>query len=175
LLVAGVQRANSHIAGISRRHRDMRGMGTTFVGLLVVEDRLVIAHVGDSRVYRLRGQELDLLTEDHSLLNDLIRRGMWDPAEVDVFPHRNVITRAVGTDDELEVDTRIEVPQPGDVYLLCSDGLHGIVDHQQIASVLLTHQDLTLAAVRLIDLAYDHGGPDNVTVVILRVTGMAAQ
>jgi protein phosphatase len=172
LLVASIQRANALIASISRRHADKQGMGTTFAGLLVAEDQLVIAHVGDTRVYRLRDRRLDLLTEDHSLLNEFIRRGMWDPAEADVFPYPNVITRAVGTHDELEVASRVEVPQPGDVFLICSDGLHGLVDHREIASVLLKYDDLTLAVGRLIDLANRHGGHDNITAVLVRVTAV---
>ncbi len=113
LLIAGIQRANTHIFNISQRHHDKRGMGTTFAGLLALDHRLVIAHVGDSRVYRLRGRRLDLLTEDHSLLNACIQAGVWDPAEAETFPQRNMITRAVGVEEELEVDTRIDVPQPG--------------------------------------------------------------
>jgi protein phosphatase len=177
VLLAGIHRANALILSISRRYKDKAGMGTTFAGLLKLEDRMVIAHVGDSRVYRLRGRVLDLLTEDHSLLNECIRAGVWspdnDPAD---FPHRNMISRAVGTADALEVDTRFDLPQPGDVYLICSDGLHGIVDDdRRIASVLLAHDDLTVAVERLIELAYECGGHDNVTAVLVRVTDVDAR
>jgi PPM family protein phosphatase len=175
LLVAAINYANNRIHGRAIQEFTCHGMGTTFAGILALEDRLVIAHVGDSRVYRFRDRQLDLLTEDHSLLNDFIRRGKWNPAEADVFPHRNIITRAVGADEELEVDTRIEELQPGDVYVICSDGLHGMVDHRQIASVLHKHQDLTVAAARLIDLANDKGGLDNITAVLVRVTGTGAR
>ena len=175
LLVAGIQRANTHIFNISQRYPDKRGMGTTFAGLLALDDRLVIVHVGDSRVYRLRGRRLDLLTEDHSMLNAFIQAGMWDPEEADTFPHRNAITRAVGVDDELEVDTRVDVPHPGDTYMLCSDGLHGVLDDRQLATVLLKEEDLTVAVARLIELANDNGGPDNVTVVLVRIAGSAAR
>jgi protein phosphatase len=167
LLVAGLQRANSHILNIARRYPDKQGMGTTFAGLLVLRDRVVIAHVGDSRVYRLRGRRLDLLTEDHSLLNEFIRRGMWNPDEADAFPHPNMITRAVGTDETLEVDTRVDAPQPGDLYLICSDGLTGMVDDRQLVSVLLSHGDLAVAVARLIDLANDNGGHDNITALLV--------
>ena len=171
VLVAGIQRANSHLLNISRSYADKAGMATTFTGLLVLRDRVVIAHVGDSRVYRLRGRRLDLLTEDHSLLNEFIRAGLWNPDEADAFPHPNAITRAVGTDDTLEVDTRIDAPQPGDLYLICSDGLTGTVDDRRIASVLLSHGDLTVAVARLIDLANDNGGHDNITALLVRVIG----
>jgi protein phosphatase len=168
LMIGGVQRANSRILDAANRDPAKQGMGTTFVGLLAFRDRIVIAHVGDSRVYRLRGRELTQMTEDHSLLNDVIRAGMWDPEDADVFPHRNVITRAVGTDEVLEVDTRIDSPLPGDVYLLCSDGLSEMVRHAELASILLENPDLTQAAARLVEKANDYGGFDNITVVLVR-------
>ena len=171
-LIAGIHRANSHILSISRRYADKAGMGTTFAGLLVLDDRLVIAHVGDSRVYRLRGRRFDLLTEDHSLLNAWVHAGVWNPEDSATFPHPNVITRAIGLEDQLEVDTRLEAPQVGDVYLICSDGLHGMLDHRELASVLLQYEDLTLAVERLIELANDRGGLDNITAVLVRITGV---
>jgi protein phosphatase len=109
------------------------------------------------------------LTEDHTLLNAFIQAGRWDPDSTKPFPHQNVITRAVGTADDLEVDTRVDIPEPGDVYLICSDGLHGVLDDQQLAAVLLKHHDLTLAVARLIELTNDRGGPDNITAVLVRV------
>jgi protein phosphatase len=180
LLIAGLQHANSHILGISRRHQDKQGqdkqgMGTTFAGVLALDDRVVIAHVGDSRVYRLRERRLDLLTEDHSLLNAWIRAGAWDPADAAAFPYPNAITRAVGMEDQLEVDTRVDAARPGDVYLVCSDGLHGVLEVREIASVLLKHEDLTLAVERLIENANDKGGPDNITAVLARITGVGAR
>jgi serine/threonine protein phosphatase PrpC len=158
LLVAGIKRANSLIHGAARRAGQSKGMGTTFAGILVLDDRVVIAHVGDSRVYRLRGHQLDLLTEDHSLLNQSIRNGTWDPAEADAFPAPNVITRAVGSDEDLEVDTRIDGLVPGDVYLICSDGLHGLVGARELASIMIEYTDVTQAVTRLIELANDYGG-----------------
>jgi protein phosphatase len=175
LLNAGLQRANTRIRGLASCELDKAGMGTTFAGILAVADRLVIAHVGDSRVYRLRGRRLDLLTEDHSLLNAFVRAGLWNPDEGQPFPHPNVITRAIGGEDTLDVELRVDVPARGDVYLICSDGLHGMVDDREIASVLLKHDDLTQAAFRLIELANDNGGLDNITVVLLRVVGSAAR
>jgi serine/threonine protein phosphatase PrpC len=171
LLIAGLQRANGRILDIARRDPAKQGMGTTFAGLLALRDRIVIAHVGDSRVYRLRGRQLTQMTEDHSLLNEMIRAGQWDPAEADSFPRRNVITRAVGTEEALEVDTRIDAPAPGDVYLLCSDGLSEMVPHAELTSILLQYSDLTQAATRLIEAANDHGGLDNITAVLVRCRG----
>jgi protein phosphatase len=168
LLIAGLERANSLIRNVARLDPKKRGMGTTFAGVLVVGDRILIAHVGDSRVYRLRGRQLHQMTEDHSLLNAMIRTGQWDPADADSFPKRNVITRAIGAEEELDVDTRIDAPLPGDVYLLCSDGLSEMIQHDELASILLKHPDLTQAAARLIEAANDRGGYDNITAVLLR-------
>ena len=175
LLVDAILRAHTHISGISVRNAYEKGMGTTFAGLLVLDDRLVIAHVGDSRVYRLRQHRLDLLTEDHSLLNDHIRDGRWDPADADRFPWPHVVTQAVGTLDEnrmplkLDVTTRDEVPQEGDVYLICSDGLHGMLNRHEIAATLRLNPDVTVAVHRLIELANDGGGIDNISAVVVRI------
>jgi serine/threonine protein phosphatase PrpC len=171
LLIAGLQRANHRIARRARREPDKKGMGTTFVGLLVLENRVVIAHVGDSRAYRLRGDRLDLLTEDHSLLNSYIRAGEWDPANSHNFPLPSYITRAVGTEDDLAVDTQLRTLAPGDVYLLCSDGLTDMVGGAEVVSTLRKYQDLTQAAQRLVDAANARGGHDNITVVLVRWLG----
>jgi protein phosphatase len=175
LLNAGLQRANTHVRGLASCDPEKAGMGTTFAGVLALPDRVVIAHVGDSRVYRLRGRRFDLLTEDHSLLNEFIRAGLWSPEEKDPFPHPNVITRAIGSHDELDVEMRVDAPQPGDVYLVCSDGLHGMVSAPEIAAILLKHDDLTRAAARLVELANKNGGLDNITVVLVRVVETVAR
>lgn len=169
LLRAALTRANGHIRRAAERAKQAKGMGTTFAGILVLQDRLVIAHVGDSRVYRLRGRQFDLLTQDHSLLNKLVHEGKWDPAEADAFPAPNAITRALGGDDELEVDTLTEVPEPDDTYLICSDGLHGMVKPRDLASIILKAADLTQAVSRMIERANDNGGHDNITAVLVRV------
>ena len=169
LVKASLQRAHSRILAAGRKDAEKKGMCTTFAGILTLEDRVVIAHVGDSRVYRFRQRQLDLLTEDHSLLNECIRRGAWDPAKADDFPNGNLITRAVGVSEELEVDTRFDTPLPGDVYLICSDGLHGMLRHPDLASILLKHADPTQAVTRLIEAANDRGGHDNITAVVVRL------
>ena len=178
LMHAGLQRANTRIRGVASCEPDKAGMGTTFAAVLALADRVVIMHVGDSRVYRLRGRRFEQLTEDHNLLNEFIHAGLWDPEDdVANFPHPNphAITRAVGGEDELEVDARIDAPQRGDVYLVCSDGLYGMVDDRTLKSVLLQHQDLTLAVARLIELANENGGLDNITAVLVRITGVSGQ
>ncbi len=174
VLIAGVHRAHARIADLAQRDPKKAGMGTTFVGLLVVEGEMVIAHVGDSRVYRFRNEQLDQLTEDHSLLNACIKAGKWDPCEADVFPCPNIITRAVGVndpDEAFQVDTCVVTPLPGDVYLLCSDGLTNMLDRTSLLSILLKYPDVTQATERLIEAANEQGGTDNITAVLVRWVG----
>src|SRR5262249_55421439 len=141
LLVAGIQRANERIFRAGSTDPAREGMGTTFAGVVAAGEQVAIAHVGDSRVYRLRDRRLDLMTEDHSLLNAFIRVGRLDPAHAQFFPYPNILTRALGTDETVEVDTSVGVAMPGDIMLLCSDGLWGVVEHREIASILLKHRD----------------------------------
>jgi protein phosphatase len=169
LLVGGVQRANYLIRNAVLLEEWRQGMGTTFAGILVLGDRIVIAHVGDSRVYRLRGRRLDLLTEDHSLTNEYIRAGILKPEDAPTFAYRHVLSRAIDGSEQVEVETRFDAAMPGDVFALCSDGLHGLVDHPEIARVLLSGRDLACAADRLIDAANANGGEDNITVVLVRI------
>jgi protein phosphatase len=173
LLNAGLQRANTRIVGLARQDTDMQGMGTTFAGLLVLAEHVVIAHVGDSRVYRLRGPHFDQLTEDHSLLNEQIRAGLADPDHAHSFPNRHTITRAVGGHEQLDVEFRFDEPAPDDLYLLCTDGLSNMLYRQEIASILCKYPDLTRATSELIDAANGRGGVDNVTAVLVRWLGAA--
>ena len=167
--VAGVQLANARIYARGCREPALRGMGTTFAGILFSDDHAVIAHVGDSRVYRLRGQRLELLTEDHSFLNDQIRAGLVAPEDAHAFPFKNIISRSVGPHAAVDVDTCVEHVQPGDIYLLCSDGLCGVIDHDELTAMLVKQPELCLAAGAMIDRTNDLGGPDNITVVLVRV------
>ncbi|WP_437674716.1 Stp1/IreP family PP2C-type Ser/Thr phosphatase [Sorangium sp. So ce131] len=168
LLVAGIQLANGRIYAAARRDREKRGMGTTFVAALARDSHVAIAHVGDSRAYRLRDRRLELLTRDHSLVNECIRLGHLLPEQASSFPLQHVITRALGTDEAVEVETRIDSIESGDVLLLCSDGLSGVVSAQDIASILEEHPDPRNAASRLVARANENGGPDNVTCVVAR-------
>jgi len=146
-----------------------RGMGTTFVGLLLLSRKAVVAHVGDSRAYRLRDGVLERLTRDHSLANHLVERGYLRPEDVATYPRRNVITRAIGTHESVEVDTRIVDIRPGDTFLLCSDGLHGEVPDREIADLLQQPGLPTTVVGRLIDRAIEAGGNDNITAVLVRL------
>jgi protein phosphatase len=173
LLVAGIQLANGRIFAAARRDREKRGMGTTFAAALARDGYVAIAHVGDSRVYRYRKKRLDLLTRDHSLLNECLRLGHILPEDAAAFPLQHVITRALGTEESVEVETRIDEVARGDVLLLCSDGLSGTVEPAEIAQILDNHRDLGDAAARLITRANEHGGPDNVTCILVRWTSDA--
>jgi protein phosphatase len=173
-LVAAVERANTRVHAAACADRGKAGMGTTFTGVLVMGDRLGLAHVGDSRVYRLRGGRLDRLTLDHSLVEESVRRGLITPEEAERSPHKHVITRAIGTDETVQVDRRLVTIELGDVFLLATDGLHGVVGDDDIAGILQTERDLTRAASQLVEATLDGGAPDNVTAVLLRVVGDGA-
>ncbi|MCC6521110.1 MAG: Stp1/IreP family PP2C-type Ser/Thr phosphatase [Polyangiaceae bacterium] len=169
-LITGVKLANLRIYEAAQRDGKKRGMGTTYVSLFAAEDGVFIAHVGDSRCYRFRAGRLEPMTEDHSLLNDYIKMKRLTPEEIENFPHKNVIVRALGMKDTVKVDTRYEQPQPMDTFLLCSDGLSGPVPDDQITEILGTHGDIKVAGSKLIERANENGGPDNITVVLVRWT-----
>lgn len=168
LLLDAIQRANHCIHGAGLRARAYQGMGTTVAALLACGHRAALAHVGDSRVYRMRGGHLAQLTEDHSLFNECVRAGKADPDRPDAFEYKHVITRAVGIEPSVEIDARLVDAAPGDTFLLCSDGLCGVVPHEELAAILTTHVDLDEAVERLIARANELGGPDNVTAVLVR-------
>jgi protein phosphatase len=171
-LITSIKLANLRIFEAAQRDPKLRGMGTTVVGILVVDDGVLIAHVGDSRVYRVRDGRLDQLTEDHSLLNDYIKMKRLSEEEIANFPHKNVIVRALGMKETVKVDTQIDKPQPGDIYALCSDGLCGPASDEEIREIILQHSDLKTASQKLIERANEHGGPDNITVVLAKVMGV---
>jgi protein phosphatase len=167
-LITGIKLANLRIYESAQRDARQRGMGTTIVTMFAVEDGVYVAHVGDSRVYRIRDGKIEQLTEDHSLLNDYIKMKRLTPEEIANFPHKNVIVRALGMKDTVKVDTRYEQPRANDVYLLCSDGLSGPVSDDEMLQITTTAPDLKTAASRLIEQANKAGGPDNITVVLAR-------
>lgn len=168
-MVTGVMLANLEIWERSQREARFKGMGTTCVALYFLDDHLIIGHVGDSRCYRVRGTELTQMTEDHSLINDYIRMKRVTPEEAENWPHKNVIVRALGMKESVQVDIFTEVPRVGDTYMLCSDGLTGMLKDDQIQHVLMTEKDLDRAVDRLITAANEEGGVDNISVVLARV------
>ncbi len=167
-LITGIKLANLRIYETAQRESGKRGMGTTIVVLFAVEEGVYVAHVGDSRIYRVRDGKIEQLTEDHSLLNDYIKMKRLTPEEIANFPHKNVIVRALGMKDTVKVDTRFEAPRQGDVYILCSDGLSGPVEDPEMLEIVTKHADLKTAASKLIERANENGGPDNITAVLAR-------
>ena len=167
-LITGIKLANLRIYESAQRDPRQRGMGTTIVTMFAVEDGVYVAHVGDSRSYRVRDAKLEQLTEDHSLLNDYIKMKRLSAEEIANFPHKNVIVRALGMKDTVKVDTRYEQPRVGDTYVLCSDGLSGPVTDPELLEIVTTTPDIKAAATKLIEKANAAGGPDNITVVLAR-------
>jgi protein phosphatase len=168
LLHASVEHANARLHAVAVADPTKKGMGTTLAALLVLGDRVAVAHVGDTRVYGLRGRRLQQLTSDHTLVNEYVNAGIMTRDDAAASPIRHMLSRALGTAATVEVDARLWAVEPGDTFLLASDGLHGVVDDATIASILLRERELTLAAGRLVDRANDLGGPDNITVVLVR-------
>jgi len=166
--------ANAHIHELSHSNAEQAGMGTTLTALYVGEQEVSIAHVGDSRAYCLRDGALERLTDDHSLVDELMRQGRLTPEEAVEHPQRSVITRALGPEAAVEVDTNSYPARAGDVYLLCSDGLTTMVGEEQLAAVLLAHPHLRNAGEALIAAANEAGGRDNITVVLLRLEEVGA-
>ncbi|HXV33815.1 MAG TPA: Stp1/IreP family PP2C-type Ser/Thr phosphatase [Gaiellaceae bacterium] len=170
-----IQEANRRI--YERAHADsgFSGMGTTVTAALLLGGRVTIGHVGDSRAYRIRDGALEQLTDDHSLVGDLMRSGRLTPEEAEAHPQRSVITRALGTDPEVDVDTVTVDVRPGDLFLLCSDGLTTMVGDEDILGILAAAPTLDDAARELVRAANTGGGEDNVTVVLFRVEGEAVE
>ena len=168
-LAALAREANARIHELSHANAEQAGMGTTLTAVYVGEQEVAIAHVGDSRAYCLRDGQLLRLTDDHSLVDELMRQGRLTPEEAVEHPQRSVITRALGPEGIVEVDTRSFQARAGDVYLLCSDGLTTMLSEEQIAAVLLAHEQLRDAGEALIAAANQAGGRDNITVVLIRL------
>lgn len=170
-VTALIQEANRRVYERSSEDAAASGMGTTITAALVGEDgRVAIGHVGDSRAYLLRGAQLDQLTEDHSLVAELVRTGKLSAAEAETHPQRSVITRALGTDPDVDVDTFTIEARPGDLFLICSDGLTTMVDDDEILRTIEEHRgDLNAAAKTLVRKANRGGGEDNITVLFFEI------
>src|SRR3984885_11334038 len=160
--------ANHSVHRSAEQNPARAGMGTTLVAMATRGNHAWVAHVGDSRCYRLRDDRLERLTHDHSLVDEQVRLGQLTPAQAETSPMRNVITRAVGTQDEVDADVIDFVVAPGDLYLLASDGLMREVDDQHIAGILHTAEDLQQTCAQLIETANQAGGRDNITCVLVR-------
>lgn len=175
-VLSSIRLANSRILERSTRSRDLQGMGTTVVCALFnpAQNRMIVAHVGDSRVYRMRNRFLTQLTRDHSLFNDYLT-AMPDLSEEQrsELP-RNVITRALGMQEDIAIDLQSDESQAGDVYVLCSDGLSGMLEDDDIVDVLCGTDDLEKACRLLVRRANENGGEDNVTALLVRLDALDA-
>jgi PPM family protein phosphatase len=170
-VVALIQEANRRVYERSSEDANVSGMGTTMTVALVEDGGVVFGHVGDSRAYLVRDGVLEQLTQDHSLVAELVRGGKLSPEEAEHHPQRSVITRALGTDPDVDVDTFTVPDQNGDVFLICSDGLTTMIGDDTIERVLTENgSDLGSAAEELVRLANKAGGEDNITVVAFEVT-----
>lgn len=163
-------KANAAIYRTAKSQPQYSGMGTTLVTALFFDNRLAVGHVGDSRLYRLRGEELTQITRDHSLLQEQIDSGLLTKEQARFSQNKNLVTRAVGIDPEVETEVHVHDVAEGDIYLLCSDGLSDMVQDEDIQATLdAMRSNLPLAAGQLVQLANDCGGRDNISVILVRV------
>ena len=169
-----IQEANRRVYDRSSSDPHTSGMGTTITVALVDDGTVAFGHVGDSRAYLIRDRTIEQITEDHSLVNELLKTGKLSPEEADTHPQKSVITRALGTDPDVDADTFTIAAEPGDVFLLCSDGLTNMVDEDAILDLLeRDREDLDAALRALVRAANRGGGEDNITVVAFEITDPA--
>ena len=172
LIRNAVSRANSTIYNTAQADEQCKGMGTTVVTAITYEDKISIAHVGDSRLYRLRDNDFKQITKDHSLVQELIDRGLFSPEEAEQNAPKNLVTRALGIGAKVEIDVIEDELAIGDIYLLCSDGLTDMVKDEEIHLTLGKYSgNLAQAADKLVEIANKYGGKDNISVILARVTG----
>ena len=167
-LMAAVRMANTRVLEAMRKDARLRGMGTTVVACLADEDTMSVAHVGDSRAYLIRDKNISRITNDHSWVFEQVQAGMLTEAEAEKHPLRNVITRALGGALQVSPDASEIECKPGDVYLLCSDGLTGMVPEDEILRVVMESENVEKACQQLIDEANERGGLDNITAILVK-------
>jgi PPM family protein phosphatase len=170
LLEEQIARANSAIFSTSQNNPECAGMGTTLVVCLYYDNFMTVAHIGDSRLYRLRGEAMEQVTRDHSLLQEQLDSGLITPEEAKLSQNKNLVTRALGIDPTVEPELHVYETQPDDIYLLCSDGLSDMVDDEEIRLTLITLKtNPSLTVQQLIQAANDNGGRDNISAMLIRV------
>ena len=174
VVLEAIRKANSAIYEAGHENPDREGMGSTVVVAAFYDDRICIGHVGDSRLYRLRNNTLEQITKDHSVVQELVNRGIFTAEEARQSVARNLVTRALGVDAVIEADVSEEPVRDGDIYLLCSDGLNDVLPDEQICAIVNRHGvDLDAAAHELVDRANQGGGPDNISVILARISAEA--
>jgi PPM family protein phosphatase len=166
-LKQAIEKANEDIYEFASQKENYHGMGTTVVAIIASQELLIIGHIGDSRAYKITNESITQLTEDHSLVYELVKNGQITLEEADHHPRRNWITRALGTEPGVEVDLYEYAWRPGETILICSDGLSGLVESSEIWNIVKSHANVEESAKKLIQGALDAGGDDNVTVVLL--------
>ncbi|MCR8656119.1 Stp1/IreP family PP2C-type Ser/Thr phosphatase [Paenibacillus endoradicis] len=171
LMRIAIRQANDEIFQLAKHMEQYHNMGTTIVAALLWDHMIIVGHVGDSRAYRINEQGIHQLTEDHSLVNALVQSGQLTAEEAEHHPRKNVLTRAIGTDDDVEVDVRIIEWDSRDILLLCSDGLSNRVSESQLHQIVMSQQPLATSADQLILLANEAGGEDNITLVLYDQNG----
>ena len=170
LIINAVKNANDAIYHVSQTQPQCAGMCTTLVVGLFTNNKLLVGHIGDSRMYRLRSQTLMQITEDHSILQEQIKAGLITQEQAKYSTNKNLVTRALGADSEVELELKEYEVEEGDLYLLCSDGLTDLVDDERIQSTLnMVSLDLTTAAEMLVEMANDSGGKDNISVILIKL------
>jgi protein phosphatase len=163
-----VARANAAIYQTSQNNPECAGMGTTLIVCLFYDNFVVVAHIGDSRVYRLRGDEMNQVTRDHSLLQEQIDSGLISKEQARLSSNKNLVTRALGIDPQVDAEIHVYEAEPGDLYLLCSDGLNDMVEDEEIRLTMVTlRNNLALTTQQLVQAANDNGGRDNVSVILI--------
>lgn len=168
VLRGAVERACLAIFKAAQEDPRLNGMGTTVISLLVKGNHALFAHVGDSRAYLVRGELIQQISEDHSLVNEQIKAGMITPEEARHSRYKNIITRSVGFEEEVQVDVMGLITEPGDYFVMCSDGLSNFVEDKEIREVCLSTPDVTEIPKKLIAMANDRGGDDNITVIVVK-------
>lgn len=168
ILSKAIEKANLHVLTLGSHDPDLAGMGTTVCVILVIGNTLLHAHIGDSRIYRLRKGRLFQLTRDHSLKEELIASGELDESLASSFPYKNVLTRAIGTHRHVSADFGLEPLEPSDIYFLCSDGLTDSLSDAQIQDIIEGSDSLAEASATLILEAKKNGGNDNITILMLK-------
>jgi protein phosphatase len=170
LLREQIARANNAIFTTSQNNPECAGMGTTLVVTQFYDNFLAVAHIGDSRLYRLRGDAMEQVTRDHSLLQEQLDSGLITPEEAKLSQNKNLVTRALGIDPVVDAEIHVYEAEPEDVYLLCSDGLSDMVEDEEIRLTLITlKSNPTLTVQQLVQAANDNGGRDNISAVLIRV------
>lgn len=169
IIKVAFEQVNSYVYKLGRSSSDYKGMGTTLCALLLCENGVIFAHVGDSRIYRFRKEKLEQVTKDHSLICELVELGQIDEVQASEFVYKNIITRAIGTEPYVEPSIQSSNLEEGDIYLLCSDGLSDLLSLKEIEHIIKNESLLCQTAKALVDRSKAKGGHDNITVVMVKV------